>query len=150
MEHWPGRVSRLENNKCYAASSRIKLLLSLLHWPNLYLVVRTINVILSSLGYNKSHYCHSFIIQDSFVIMHFRICRFVYFSKNCIFILNIRFVLIYFIIWISIINPSYKGPSWSWSYGNSIYNYICNKCISPLKLWVRILFIARCIRYSII
>jgi hypothetical protein len=27
---------------------------------------------------------------------------------------------------------------WSWSYGSWIYNYICNQCISPLMLWVRI------------
>ena len=26
----------------------------------------------------------------------------------------------------------------SWSYGNWIYNYICNQCLSPLTLWVRI------------
>jgi len=26
----------------------------------------------------------------------------------------------------------YKGPSWSWSYGSWIYNYLCNQCISPL------------------
>jgi len=31
-------------------------------------------------------------------------------------------------------------PSWSWSYGSWIYNYLCNQCISPLKLWVRIQF----------
>jgi hypothetical protein len=30
-----------------------------------------------------------------------------------------------------------KGPSWSWSYGSWIYNYLCNQCISPLPLWVR-------------
>jgi len=30
-----------------------------------------------------------------------------------------------------------KGPSWSWSYGSWIYNYLCNQCLSPL-LWVRI------------
>ena len=29
------------------------------------------------------------------------------------------------------------GPSWSWSYGNWIDNYLCNQCLSPLKLWVR-------------
>jgi hypothetical protein len=29
------------------------------------------------------------------------------------------------------------GPSWSWSYGSWIYNYLCNQCLSPLKLWVR-------------
>jgi hypothetical protein len=32
-----------------------------------------------------------------------------------------------------------EGPSWSWSYGSWIYNYICNQCLSPLTLWVRIL-----------
>ena len=30
-----------------------------------------------------------------------------------------------------------QGPSWSWSYCSWIYNYICNECLSPLKLWVR-------------
>jgi hypothetical protein len=30
------------------------------------------------------------------------------------------------------------GPSWSWSYGSWIYDYICNQCPSPLALWVRI------------
>jgi len=29
-----------------------------------------------------------------------------------------------------------KGPSWL--YGSWIYNYMCNHCLSPLKLWVRI------------
>ena len=28
-----------------------------------------------------------------------------------------------------------QGPSWSWSYGSWIYNYLCNQCLSPLKLW---------------
>ena len=28
------------------------------------------------------------------------------------------------------------GPLWSWSYGSWIYNYLCNQCLSPLKLWV--------------
>ena len=30
------------------------------------------------------------------------------------------------------------GSSWSWSYGSSIYNYLCNQCLSSLMLWVRI------------
>jgi hypothetical protein len=34
-------------------------------------------------------------------------------------------------------------PSWSWSYGCWIYNYLYNQCLSPLKFWVQILFIAR-------
>jgi len=24
------------------------------------------------------------------------------------------------------------GPSWLWSYGSWIYNYLCNQCLSPL------------------
>ena len=33
----------------------------------------------------------------------------------------------------------WPGPLWLWSYGSSIYNYLCNQCLSPLKLWVWIL-----------
>jgi hypothetical protein len=33
-----------------------------------------------------------------------------------------------------------EGP---WSYGSWIYNYICNQCLSPLMLWVRIFIGAR-------
>ena len=38
-----------------------------------------------------------------------------------------------------------ERPSWSWSYGCWIYNYmyLCNQCLSPLKLRVRIPPIAR-------
>jgi len=25
-----------------------------------------------------------------------------------------------------------KGPSWPWSYGGWIYNYLCNRCLSSL------------------
>jgi len=31
-------------------------------------------------------------------------------------------------------------PSWSWSYGSWIYNYLCNQFISPLTLGVRVPF----------
>ena len=30
------------------------------------------------------------------------------------------------------------GPSWSWLYASWIYKYLCNQCLSPLMLWVRI------------
>ena len=30
------------------------------------------------------------------------------------------------------------GSSWSWLYGSWIYNYLCNQCLSPLTLGVRI------------
>jgi len=41
--------------------------------------------------------------------------------------------------------------SWgsSWSYGSLIYNYVCNLCLSPLKLKVWISLIARCTWYNI-
>jgi len=29
-----------------------------------------------------------------------------------------------------------RGPSWLWSYGSWMYNYLCNHCLSPLKLSV--------------
>jgi hypothetical protein len=32
-----------------------------------------------------------------------------------------------------------KGPSLPWSHGSWIYNYLCNQCLSPLMLWVRII-----------
>jgi len=37
----------------------------------------------------------------------------------------------------------------SWSYGGWIYNYLCNQCLSPLKLWARTPFMERCTRYNI-
>jgi hypothetical protein len=43
----------------------------------------------------------------------------------------------------------FERSSWPWSYGGWIYNYLCNQCISPLKLWVRSPFIARYTRYNI-
>jgi hypothetical protein len=45
--------------------------------------------------------------------------------------------LIYFA---SIINSVIyqQGPSWPWSYGSWIYNYLCNQCLSALMLWVQI------------
>ena len=30
----------------------------------------------------------------------------------------------------------FGGPSWSWLYGCWIYNYLCNQCLSLLKLWI--------------
>jgi len=42
-----------------------------------------------------------------------------------------------------------SGPSWLWSYRSWIYNYLCNRCLSPLKLWVQTLFMARCTQCNI-
>jgi len=43
-----------------------------------------------------------------------------------------------------------KVPSWSWSYGSWIYNYLCNQCLSLRKLWAWILLMVRCTQYNII
>ena len=40
--------------------------------------------------------------------------------------------------------PYKREPSWPWSYGSWIYNYLCSQCLSPLMLWVRIDIRARC------
>ena len=45
-------------------------------------------------------------------------------------------------------SSSYEGPSWSCSHGSLIYNYLCNQCVSPLNLWVRIPLMARFTRYN--
>ena len=37
-----------------------------------------------------------------------------------------------------------KGPSWPWSYSSWVHNYQCNRCPSPLMLWVKIPLRARC------
>ena len=39
-----------------------------------------------------------------------------------------------------------RAPTWPWSYGSWIYNYLCkaNQCLSTLMLWVRISIRARC------
>jgi len=41
-----------------------------------------------------------------------------------------------------------RRPSWPWSYGSWIYHYLCNQCLSPLKLWVRTPFMAMCTQCS--
>jgi hypothetical protein len=32
-----------------------------------------------------------------------------------------------------------QGPSWTWSHDSWIYNYLCNRCLSPLMLRVQFL-----------
>ena len=40
-----------------------------------------------------------------------------------------------------------SGPSWSISNGSWNCTYLWNQCLSPLKLWARILLMATCTRY---
>ena len=44
---------------------------------------------------------------------------------------------------------TYLYAEFSWSYSSWIYNYLCNHCLLPLKLWVQNPFVARCTRYNI-
>jgi len=48
------------------------------------------------------------------------------------------------------VTNSNKGSSWLGSFGSWIYNFLCNQCLSPLKLSVRTKFMARCTQYNII
>jgi hypothetical protein len=41
----------------------------------------------------------------------------------------------------------FQCPSWPWSCSSWMHNHLCNQCISPLKLGVRILLMARHTRY---
>ena len=45
--------------------------------------------------------------------------------------------IIYCTIYLGNTIPCVMGPSWS--YGSWIYNYMCNQCLSSLKLWVQTL-----------
>jgi hypothetical protein len=52
---------------------------------------------------------------------------------------------------VSFINlwSTYKEePSWLWSYGSWICNYLCNQCLSLQKLWVRIPLMVICTWYT--
>jgi hypothetical protein len=44
----------------------------------------------------------------------------------------------YIYIYINYVLCENQGLLWSWSYGSLINEYLCNQCISPLTLWVRI------------
>ena len=60
---------------------------------------------------------------------------------SCISI-SIVYAEIYILL--DIVKYNHQGPSWPWSYGSWIYNYLLNQCISSLVLWVRISIRARC------
>ena len=53
-----------------------------------------------------------------------------------------------FIVYLHVLFQFYitlsRVPSWPWSYGSWIYNYLCNQCILPLMVWVRISIRVRC------
>jgi hypothetical protein len=73
----------------------------------------------------------TYLLSD---MLLFNIAIFFYFSR------------IFFISFLSL--PLLHWPLWSSSYGSWIYNYLCDQCLSYLKLWVRIPLKAKCTRYS--
>jgi hypothetical protein len=71
----------------------------------------------------------------------------VIFLYKIIIIMAFAFYHLMAYIWFMVFNNSlfvdlnfrwFKGPSWSWSYGSWMYNYLCNQCLSQITLWVRI------------
>ena len=59
---------------------------------------------------------------------------------------NIHHIGVRMVIWIDhwLSWTTRLGPSWLWSYGSWIYNYLCNQFLSPLMLWDQISIRARC------
>ena len=69
------------------------------------------------------------------------------YTRNGIYpLIQNNFLFIHFSVFFIFVNSQktfFKGPSWPWSYGSWIYSFLCNQCLSPLMLWVRISFRAR-------
>jgi hypothetical protein len=63
----------------------------------------------------------------------------------CLFFFDIR-ILITSLVSSNSSSKTFQPPLWgsSWSDGSWIYNYLCNQCLLPLRLWVRIPLMARC------
>jgi len=61
-------------------------------------------------------------------------CKYIKYTKYHLYLQSLE-IMIKFII--------EKGLSWPWSYSSWIYNYLCNQCLLPLMLWVRISIRAR-------
>jgi hypothetical protein len=70
-------------------------------------------------------------------------------QHNCIWlsfsVTSSMLVWVFFITSITLTVAIYcwkQEPSWPWSYGSWIY--LCNQCLSPLMLWVRIWIRSKC------
>ena len=63
------------------------------------------------------------------------------FCQELYFIYNTSLYVYHTLVFFKTRTKELKGPS---SYGSWIYNYLCNQCLSPLTLWVRIWIRARC------
>ena len=65
----------------------------------------------------------------------------------CLYVYTLYYLFVWYILWPAILRVLFlwvKRTSWPWSYGSWVYNYLCNQCLSPMMLWVRISIRARC------
>ena len=76
------------------------------------------------IGLINEEYCLS-----QYIILHSQ-AREIWYTAGTMF-LNISAITLYNLSWYI------KLVEGSWSYGNWIYNCLCNQYLSPLKLWVR-------------
>ena len=65
-------------------------------------------------------------------------------------IVSCQDIILIYICLVYKIFTQFQGLSWSWSYGSWKSNYLCNQCLSSLKLWVWTPFMVRCTWYNII
>ena len=103
--------------------------------------------------------CHLWL----FLVFIFAVYKFNYPSKICMVFIMIASRIVEFPcpIWLHICSlrnywnfvfsvQFFIGCRRGRDYGSWIYNYLCNQCLSPQKLWVRTPFMARCTRYNIV
>jgi hypothetical protein len=76
-------------------------------------------------GYFRNVKCRLSLIYVFFTTKHYTLKRMILGTWS-------RLILIWSIVIIPI--SKQECPSWSWSYGSWIYNYMCNQCLSPLML----------------
>jgi len=72
----------------------------------------------------------------SFRFSHPLILTFLHFTVITILFTIDLTIYIHLNLYLLCVCWNFEGPSWLWSYGSWIYNYLCNQCISPLTLWV--------------
>ena len=80
-------------------------------------------------------FCVNFMNVITYINVSDTFCRLVIYLSGLIE----HYCTVYIYNWLQFNSSlSFKGPSWSWSYGSWIYNYLCNQCLSPLKLsfWI--------------
>jgi hypothetical protein len=81
------------------------------------------------------HMCHSSFYScykpsDMLWMKHMRVNNF---TRA---VMRIIYIYIY-LYWCNLRIHFYTIEGPSWSYGSWIYNYLCNRCLSPPTLWVR-------------